>query len=92
MTKKCELSKRTRNAEIKNLQKKLANFIAFESKVIFLAIQERKDMETIVISIFERKDKELLLELTNIKEARIEALNKFEEGLQEEIPDLNYAI
>lgn len=49
-------------------------------------------METIVISIFERKDKELLLELTNIKEARIEALNKFEEGLQEEIPDLNYAI
>lgn len=49
-------------------------------------------MENSLISIIERKDKELTLELARIKEARIEVFNCFEVGLSEDLPELGVRI
>ena len=49
-------------------------------------------MENSLISIMERKDKELTQELARIKEARIEVFNRFEGGLSEDLPELGVRI
>lgn len=49
-------------------------------------------MENSLISILEKKEKELSLELTRVREARIEVLNRLEAGLAEELPELGVRI